>query len=59
MAFNILPDADAQSTDGFSGSTTITDAALPEPASMIMMAMGMPLFLVFFASLKRRRAAVA
>jgi PEP-CTERM motif len=59
MALDILPDANAQSTDGFSGSTTISAASVPEPASMMLMAMGMPLFLVFSAWLKRRRAAVA
>jgi hypothetical protein len=61
MALNILPDADAQSTDGFSGSTSISadPGTVPEPASMMLMVMGMPLFLVLSAVLKRRRAAVA
>jgi hypothetical protein len=59
MAFNILPNANAQSTDGFSGSTTVTTQAIPEPASITLMAMGLPLFLVFAVLLKRRRVAAA
>ena len=58
-SFNILANPNAQSTDGFTGSTTITAAAIPEPASVTLMAMGMPLFLLFAALLRRRRAAIA
>jgi hypothetical protein len=59
MTFSILPNAIQQATDGFVGSTTITAAVIPEPASLVLMAMGMPLFLMFAALYKRRRAAVA
>jgi hypothetical protein len=58
-SFNILTNPNGTSTDGFTGSTTITAAAIPEPASVVLMAIGMPLFLVFAALRRRRRAVVA
>jgi len=41
----------------FSVSATLTGAAVPEPASLIMMLTGMPLPLVVLGLLRRRRAA--
>jgi hypothetical protein len=58
-SFNLLANSNGQSTDGFTGSTTITAAVIPEPASVTLMAVGMPLFLLFAALLRRRRAAIA
>lgn len=57
--FNILPNANAQATNQWTGSTTVTTAAIPEPASVVLMSMGMPLFLVVSAWMRRRRTALA
>jgi hypothetical protein len=46
-------------TDGFHGSATITAAAIPEPASIVMMLTGMPVPLVILGMLRRRRRAAA
>jgi hypothetical protein len=56
-SFSLLPNPNAQSTDGFTGSTTITAAVIPEPASLVLLGMGMPLAFVFALLLRRRRAA--
>jgi hypothetical protein len=44
-------------SNGFSGQTTITTSAVPEPASLIMMLTGMPLPVVLLGLLRRRAAA--
>jgi len=45
------------SSDQFSNKAVFTTAAIPEPASIIMMLTGMPLPLVVLGLLRRRRAA--
>jgi len=40
----------------FQGSTTITAASVPEPASLVMMLTGMPMPLVVLGMLRRRKA---
>jgi hypothetical protein len=44
-------------SDGFSGQTTLTATAVPEPASIVMMLTGLPLPLVLLGLLRRRAAA--
>ena len=55
ITFNILPNSNA--TDAFTGSTGATAAAIPEPASVVLMSISMPLTLVLVGWLRRRRAA--
>jgi hypothetical protein len=47
----------ASGSDGFTGQTTLTATAIPEPASLVMMLTGLPLPLVLLGLLRRRAAA--
>jgi hypothetical protein len=57
MTFSLLPNANAQATDGFSGSTTVTaSGTVPEPANLsIILAGAIPL--AVFNWIRRRRHA--
>jgi len=54
--FNLVKDPNFQSTDGFSGSTTVTTASVPEPGTLGLLLTG-NIFLVFLTYLRRRGAA--
>jgi hypothetical protein len=55
--FSLLPNVNAQSTDGFTGSTTVTTSSVPEPASAMLLFTGcLPVAVVVYRS-RRRRAA--
>lgn len=56
MTFSLLPNTSAQATDNFTGSTLITAASVPEPASLsLILAGGIPL--AVFNWIRRRRQA--
>jgi hypothetical protein len=51
--------ATSPANDVFTGKTSVVSAAVPEPASIVMMLTGMPLPLVVMGLLRRRRRAAA
>lgn len=57
ISFHLTPSATTSPTDGFSVNATVT-AAVPEPTSIISMALGLPLPLVLYLAWLRRRHAV-
>jgi len=54
--FSILKNASNQSTDGFTGSTTVTTASVPEPGTLGLFLTG-NIFLAVITLLRRRSAA--
>ncbi len=56
ISFSLTPSAVAPPTDNFNVVGGVTSAIIPEPASVVMMMLGMPLSLVCVAWLRRRRA---
>jgi hypothetical protein len=46
-------------TEGFSGSVLLVTSSVPEPSSVVMLSMGMPLLLAIGFGLNRRRRALA
>jgi hypothetical protein len=55
--FNMTQNTTAQAQLGFSGGGQVSQTAVPEPASLVLMLTGMPLPLVVIALLRRRRGA--
>jgi hypothetical protein len=55
ITFGLAPAGANDIVDSFGVTATITAAAIPEPASLIMMLTGMPLPLVVLGLLRRRR----
>jgi hypothetical protein len=59
ITFGLTPDGSKVVSDGFSAQVTIAASAVPEPASLVTMLMGIPLPLVVLSLLRRRRLARA
>jgi len=57
--FGLTPSASSVVTDSFGVTATITAQSVPEPATLVMMLMGIPLPLVVLGLLRRRRLAQA
>jgi len=59
ISFHLTPSATNSPTDGFSVNATVTaNPAVPEPTSIITMALGLPFPLVLYLAWLRRRHAV-
>jgi hypothetical protein len=56
ITFALTPNGTLTVSDGFSVETKLTAAAVPEPASVVMMVTALPLPLLFMGMLRRRSA---
>jgi hypothetical protein len=58
ISFSLVPTATTQPTDDFGVNAKVVAGMIPEPPSVVLLTLGMPLLLCV-ACLRRRRRAVA